>query len=134
MKLQQTYNIERQHPFCADNRRDIYNILATPIDESVKEIMLHYDQLNINNKVLAKIEELAQPPEHFKGLLIDEILQMVLSIQDTRKQALETIKYVKYKKRYNWAKTKIASDYPELVTFTNFTTDDFKKELLKLIK
>jgi len=134
MKLQQAYNIERSHPFCAGNRKDIQQILSTPLDESIKEIMLFYDEIKITNDVQAKIEELAQAPEAFKGLLLHEIYEMVLSIQDKRKQALEAIKYKNYKERYNWAKNKIATDYPELVTFTSFGTDKFKNELLKLLK
>ncbi len=96
--------------------------------------MLFYDEIKITNDVQAKIEELAQAPEAFKGLLLHEIYEMVLSIQDKRKQALEAIKYKNYKERYNWAKNKIATDYPELVTFTSFGTDKFKNELLKLLK
>lgn len=134
MKLQQAYNIERSHPFCADNRKDIEQILATPLNESIKEIMLYYDEIKITNDVQAKIEEIAMPPDAFRGLLLHEIYQMVLGIQEPRKQALEALKYKKYKERYNIAKNKIASNHPELISFTSFTEDQFKNELLKLLK
>ena len=134
MKLQQAYNIERSHPFCAENRKDIQQILATPLDESIKEIMLYYDEIKITREVHAKIEELAMPPDAFRGLELHEIYQLVLSITNKREQALEALKYKKYKERYNWAKSKIAEEYPELISFTSFGTDKFKNELLKLIR
>lgn len=125
---------DRTHPFCADNRKEIEQILSTPLEISIKTLLLHYDQIMINDAVQSKIEELAQPPEAFRGLLLHEIHEMVLGIQDKHKQALEAVKYKKYKQRYNWAKGKIAEDYPELVGFTNFTPEQFKNELLKLLR
>lgn len=125
---------DRAHPFCAENRKELEQILSVPIDISIKTLLLHYDQITINDQVQAKIEELAQPPEAFRGLLLHEIHEMVLGIQDKRKQALQAIRYKRYKERYNWAKSKIAEDYPELISFTTFTADQFKNELLKLLK
>jgi len=133
MKLQQAYNIERSHPFCADNRKDIQQILSAPLDESIKEIMLHYDEIKITNDIQSKIEDVAMCPEAFRGLEMHEIRQMILGIQDKRKQALEALKFTKYKIRYYRAKNDIVIEHPELVTFTSFTTDQFKNELLKLL-